>query len=328
MDDGATVTINEHETKTQKYSGGSRLFTLDGFRSGELIGSEIKVRRKDGRDLFPKFLDARGGKYYEIGFDSTDDLAPESEPTEFISLAPNQMTATLIEVIKSIQEYWLNPSEAVSKPNTGKTELDASTDSLNKANAAITSAKDQLMAAACEAVKKTEDMIKNFEKVMKPPAKRVYKLESGKELRATLAYNDALQIIGIEFDASHLVDTITFIDENKWVEAEVATSGMLTLSLRVRLKDGSEKDILPAEPYPITLNFTSSADRTAKIQFAKPTDTGLKKWIEDTVAKNKDETEKFGQSDNVTALIITGEFRLGFAKAQPLSAPLNVTILK
>ncbi len=192
----------------------------------------------------------------------------------------------------------------------------------------------QLAKANKTATDKIESLIDKLEKAVEaatsdPSGDRIYKLEAESKIQATLTYNDALEISGIQFVASSLPETINFVDGNDWKTPEIASTGVLRLELQIHFGTATKKPFIPLERYSETIKFDSlEKDRTAKIRFASQAVPNLKKWVEETVVKNKDQAEKFGLDHKVSGLSLTGEFTLGSAAPMPVTQPLIITILK
>jgi len=250
-------------------------------------------------------------------------------------------TALLNESATKLSESLQKIADAAAKNEAAAKLIESSSTKFDESATAIVKAEEKLATTIVDLTEKMEVLITQLDKekdtaagdralTAAPSAERSYSLTAEGEIRATLSYNAALEISGIVFDASHLKDNITFTDGNDWNLEEVANTGELTLRLRIRVldKDGNEqeKDFLPTESNPQTIEFQSHKNRSAVVPFVSGADN-LKKWIEETVAKNPSQANKFHFDDRPKALILTGEFKLGFADAVELSKPLEIIIL-
>ena len=393
--DGATVIIDGHITKTQKYSGGSRLFTLTGLDPWQPTNVVVEARLEHMAVpiSYATAVEVQPGKSHKVKFD----LVPVVTRTfvqndgELIDAAEKLERASL--ALTGAAERLETAAATLDKANTGLSndltsahkqfhqkleaakmqfgdELEAAKQQFatdNQGNLVKTKAllddystqvKAQIKTSIGESLTDSEmklsELTTNAESkigslvtglenaagpfladgapIAGPPAKRIYKLESAHPLEATLSYNEDKEIGDIHFVESSLTDnTITFVDANQWNAAEVATGGELKLQLAVRYQDADgnakQKPFLPDETLTVAVKFDSFDNRSAKL----PLMTGnknLKDWVETTIHANADQAEKLTLDDQVSAILVTGEFTLGFADPVKLSDEQEKQVLE
>ncbi|MFG0263049.1 MAG: hypothetical protein ACF788_11710 [Novipirellula sp. JB048] len=314
VDDGASISINGYRTSTQRFSYGSRLFTLAGLSPSTPTPVLLEVKQCDGSVVLKSFM-AESGKSYREDFRTffTTAIAPVDDTS-----GGNQE----VEPDDSSASSEASPSRELPPPPPPADEAAPP----NQAPAEDTS----------------ESLAPNTE------ARRLFELDvtpdknSKKGLTAQLNYDEdeKLAIRSITFDGAFLPSTLDLIETTMWPTdmlqpGDLTADGVLTLQLYMTKLDGTEFSLeaFPVDnTYTIPVKFSVDTPRTAKIKFAAeittadPHTKNVKTWIEETIAAVKDSPTKMYRSDDILSLTVIGYLTHGSLKDFPVGSKLEIRI--